>query len=163
MFEDNPELLKKLKPYAGLSTKASITNKGLKAKDLKITNTESEYINQVLFARNFKALEPYFQGEGATEGNMGVLFGLRHWAGRLGPSSNKLSPKGTNYIWNAIQDKKYTTQDLLDAIQSTKTDLGIKKAKTAHYNTLERFEEKLKKLLEKETPQKVIYSKDYVE
>jgi hypothetical protein len=163
MFGDNPELLKKLKPYAGLSTKTSITDKGLKAKNLKITSKESEYINQVLFSRNFKALGPYLQGEGATEGNMGVLFGLRHWAGRLGPGTNKLSPKGTNYIWNAIQDKEYTTQDLLDAIRSTKADLGIKKSKTAQYNTLERFEEKLKKLVEKETPQKVIYSKDYRE
>ena len=163
MFGDNSELLKKLKPYAGLNTKASITNKGLKAKNLKITDKESEYINQVLFSRNFKALEPYFQGEGVTEGNMGILFSLRHWAGRLGPSVDKLSPKGTNYIWNAIQDKEYTTQDLLDAIRSTKTDLGIKKSKTAQYNTLERFEEKLKELVEKETPQKVIYSKDYRE
>ena len=49
MFGDNSELLKKLKPYAGLNTKASITNKGLKAKNLKITDKESEYINQVLF------------------------------------------------------------------------------------------------------------------
>ena len=163
MFGDNPALLKKLKPYAGLSTKASITDKGLKAKNLKITNKESEYINKVFFARNFKALEPYIQGEGATEGNIGTLFSLRHWAGRLGPGTKKLSPKGTNYIWNAIQDKEYTTQDLLDAIRSTKADLGIEKSKTAQYNTLERFEEKLKKLVEEETPQKVIYNKDYIE
>ena len=114
-------IVTKCEKYLGLTSKAQLDAKGYKASDLVLSVAEADALSKPFIIDSYNIALPYAVNMDAK--GLAVLVSLRHWAGSLGCSNCKLSITvngvDVNYLWNAIQAKTATNDQLKAALQKT--------------------------------------------
>lgn len=128
-------IVTKCEKYLGLTSKAQLDAKGLKASNLVLSVAEADALSKPFVMDSYNVALPY-----ATKMNakgLAVLVSLRHWAGSLGCSNCKLSiavyDVDVNYVWAAIKNKTATNAQLKTALQKT---LAGKTVGSVSYNRI---------------------------
>ena len=128
-------IVTKCEKYLGLTSKAQLDAKGLKASNLVLSVAEADALSKPFVMDSYNVALPY-----ATKMNakgLAVLVSLSHWAGSLGCSNCKLSIAvygvDVNYVWAAIKNKTATNAQLKTALQKT---LAGKAVGSVSYNRI---------------------------
>ena len=114
-------IVTKCEKYLGLTSKAQLDARGLRASDLVLSVAEADALSKPFIMDSYNIALPYAVNMDAK--GLAVLVSLRHWAGSLGCSNCKLSITvggvDVNYIWEAIKLKTATNAQLKAAMQKT--------------------------------------------
>jgi hypothetical protein len=114
-------IVTKCEKYLGLTSKAQLDAKGLKASNLVLSVAEADALSKPFIMESYNIALPYAAKMNAK--GLAVLVSLRHWAGSLGCSNCKLSISvnrvDVNYVWDAIKAKTATNAQLKVALQKT--------------------------------------------